>query len=187
MAVLTIHTYPDPVLKVRCAEVTAFDAALHQFLDDMADTMAEAEGIGLAANQVGQTVRLFLMDVPLEGEQRTGRLEIINPRVLQRRGETKYEEGCLSFPGLYETVMRASEIDLAYQDRHGAEQRLTLRGLPAICCQHELDHLDGVTFVDRLSPLKRRIALRDYERAHRETIEDKQFRAKRRSTTAVSR
>jgi len=176
VAKLTIVTYPDPILSTRCAEVTRFDAELHQLLDDMYETMIK-DGIGLAANQVGQSLRFFIMDVPLEGDNRTGRLEIINPRILARRGEIKYEEGCLSFPGLYENVNRAAEIDLAWQDRHGVEQSATLRGLVAICAQHEFDHLEGITFVDRLSPLKKRIALRDYTRAHRELIDDKAFRA----------
>lgn len=177
MAVLTIRTFPDPILKERCAEVTRFDGELHQLLDDMFETMS-TEGIGLAANQVGHSVRLFVMDVPLEGDQRTGRLEIINPRILARRGEVKYEEGCLSFPGMYESVNRAAEIDLAWQDRQGQHVSATMRGLVAICAQHEFDHLEGITFIDRLSPLKRRIAMRDYLREHREAIEDKQFRSR---------
>lgn len=182
MAVRPIVTFPDPVLKQRCAEVTSFDADLHTLLDDMADTM-EGHGIGLAANQVGVSLRVFVMDVPLGGKsdgrqeveshESTGLLELINPRILARRGEIKYQEGCLSFPGLYEDVNRAAEVDVVFQDRHGQEQRLAAHGLVAICIQHELDHLDGITFVDRLSPLKKRIALRDYLRAQqREALED---------------
>ena len=180
MAVLPIRTFPDDVLRQRCREVEAFDAALHQLLDDMADTMRAAEGIGLAANQVGALHRLYLMDVPLSENVRTGLLEIINPQIVARRGEQRYEEGCLSFPELYENVVRASEIELSWQDRTGQPQRATLRGLVAVCAQHEFDHLDGITFVDRLSPLKRQMALRDYARNNREAIEDKQFRAKNR-------
>lgn len=184
MAVLEIRTYPDLVLKERGREVTEFGAALHQLLDDMADTMAKAEGLGLAANQVGEPVRLFLMDVPDAEGQRTGVLEIINPRILARRGEVKYEEGCLSFPDLYEPVVRANEVEVAYQDRHGQEQRIKAKGLASICIQHEFDHLEGITFIDRLSPLKRRVALRDYMRNNREDIEEKQFRGKARAKRA---
>ena len=186
MAVLEILTYPDEALHKRCSEVTAFDAGLHKLLDDMAQTMQSQEGIGLAANQVGELRRLFLMDVPLGkdaqtgAELRTGLLEIINPRIANKRGEVRFEEGCLSFPGIYENVIRANEIELHWQDRTGAPQQAKLQGLVAICAQHEFDHLEGITFVERLSPLKRRLALREYERANRESIEDKQFRAKAR-------
>lgn len=179
MAIRTIVKYPDPVLKERCAEVTAFDAGLHQLLDDMAATMATADGIGLAANQIAVTQRVFVMDVPVGEHERTGLLEVINPRIVQSKGEVKYEEGCLSFPGVHEWVNRAAEIDLTFQDRHGQEQHLTARGLLAICIQHELDHLEGITFLDRLSPLKRRIVMRDYLRENAEEIADQQHRAKK--------
>jgi len=190
MAIREIVTYPDPVLKERCTDVQVFDAELHRLLDDMADTMGVADGIGLAANQIAVTLRLFVMDVPLgsrdsdDESDRTGRIEVINPRITAARGETRYEEGCLSFPGVNEVVTRASEIDLTFQDRTGNEQQLTARGLVAICIQHELDHLDGITFLDRLSPLKRRIALRDYLRDNREQIEDAEHKAKVRSKRA---
>ena len=177
MAIRPIVTWPDPVLKQRCAEVVAFDADLHQLLGDMAETMKD-EGIGLAANQVGVTLRVFVMDVPLGEGEHTGVLEIINPRIVKAKGEIRYEEGCLSFPGVNETVKRAAEVDLAYQDRHGVAHEVHASGLVAICIQHELDHLDGIVFLDRLSPLKRRIALRDYLRENREQIEEAQHRAK---------
>ena len=179
MAIRPIVTWPDPVLKQRCEEVVSFDAELHTLLDDMADTMHD-EGIGLAANQVGVTLRVFVMDVPLGDGEHTGRIEVINPRIVATRGDTRYEEGCLSFPGVNETVKRALEVDLAFQDRNGQAQQVAARGLVAICIQHELDHLDGITFIDRLSPLKRRIALRDYMRENRELIEDAQHRARSR-------
>lgn len=184
MAVLDVVQFPHPVLKQKCAEVTKFDAELHALLDDMADTMAEADGIGLAANQVAVPVRVFLMDVPTNrgsGEKdikTTGRIEVINPKIVGQRGELKYEEGCLSFPGMSEFVMRAAEIDLEYQDRTGATQKLAARGLVAVCIQHELDHLNGITFLDRLSPFKRKIALREYLRQNREGIDDQALREK---------
>jgi len=186
MAIRPIVTWPDPVLRQRCTEVIAFDADLHQLLGDMAETMKD-EGIGLAANQVGVLLRVFVMDVPLGEGEHTGVIEVINPRIAQARGEIRYEEGCLSFPGVNETVKRAAEVDLTYQDRNGVAHEVHARGLVAICIQHELDHLDGVVFLDRLSPLKRRIALRDYLRENREQIEDAQHRAKsklRRSATS---
>lgn len=181
MAVLPVVTYPDPVLRQRCKEVTAFDASLHKLLDDMGETMAAAEGIGLAANQVGDLRRLFLMNVPVDENTTTGLLEVINPRIVAKRGEVRFEEGCLSFPSVYEFVVRANEIELHYQDRSGAAQKLICRGIVAICVQHEFDHLEGITFLDRLSPLKRQLALRDYDRKNREALDDKAFRAKARA------
>lgn len=200
MAIREIVTWPDPVLKQKCTDVLQFDAELHTLLDDMAETMATSDGIGLAANQVAVPLRIFVMDVPVgdpdeprsqclaDGRQatRTGRIEIINPRIVAARGETRYEEGCLSFPGVHEFVNRSAEIDVEFQDRVGVRMRLTARGLVAICMQHELDHLDGITFLDRLSPLKRRIAMRDYLRENRELIEDAQFKAKARSRRSSS-
>ena len=177
-------TFPHPVLKQKCEEVTRFDAELHTFLDDMAETMNDADGIGLAANQVGVSLRVFLMDVPTNrgsGEKEvktTGRIEVINPKIVGQRGEMKYEEGCLSFPGMSEFVTRAAEIDLEYQDRTGATHKLAAKGLVAVCIQHELDHLNGVTFIDRLSPFKRKIALREYLRQNRDQIDDQAMREK---------
>ena len=184
MTVLEVVTFPHPVLKQKCAEVTRFDAELHGFLDDMAATMNEADGIGLAANQVGVPLRIFLMDVPTNrgaGEKEvktTGRIEVLNPRIVGQRGEMKYEEGCLSFPGMSEFVTRAAEIDLEYQDRSGAPLKITAKGLVAVCIQHELDHLNGITFIDRLSPFKRKIAMREYLRQNREQIDEQAMREK---------
>jgi len=185
MAILTIRTFPDSALKGRCEPVAAFDADLHRLLDDMAETMRSEDGIGLAANQVGDLRRLFLMDVPLPPDAQTkeprstGLIEVINPVILARRGEVRQEEGCLSFPGVYEQVNRAAEVDLQWCDRHGVVQRATMVGLVAICAQHEGDHLDGITFIDRLSPLKRQLALRAYERSLRESADDRRQRLAR--------
>lgn len=173
MATLPIVTWPDAILKRKSAPVETFDLALITLLEDMGQTMAEAEGLGLAANQVGDPRRLFLMGVPAEAEeQEVEVLEVINPTIEARRGELKYEEGCLSFPEIYQQVLRAAEIDVCFVDRHGVAQRRTLRELAAVCFQHELDHLDGITFLDRLSPLKRRLALRAYSRVLRQRDED---------------
>ncbi len=198
MAIRTIVKFPDPILKERCAPVTTFDAELHRLLDDMVETMETADGIGLAANQVAVSLRVFVMNVPVEepgssssngdqgsasdknrGVARTGLLEVINPTIVASRGDVRFEEGCLSFPNVHEWVHRAAEIDLGFQDRDGQAQKLTARGLLAICIQHELDHLEGLTFIDRLSPLKRRIVLRDYLRENAEEIAEQQLRAKK--------
>ena len=169
MALRPIVEYPHPVLKQRCAEVTTFDAELGRLLDDMRDTMADAEGLGLAANQVAVSKRIFTMLVPApdadEVDETTEVLELVNPRIMAKRGEIRFEEGCLSFPGLSESVLRAAEVEVVFQDRSGAEHRRALSGVAAVCVQHELDHLDGVTFLDLLSPLKRRLALRAFSRS----------------------
>lgn len=174
MATLPIVTWPNAVLKQRCEAVADFGPELGELLDNMRETMVDAEGLGLAANQVAVSLRVFLMSVPLDEENDTDYelFEVINPVIKSRRGEQRFEEGCLSFPGLSETVVRADEIDLAYVDRQGNEQNRTLSGLAAVCAQHELDHLDGVTFIDRLSPLKRRLAMRAYARERRARAEE---------------
>lgn len=182
MARLPIVTWPNPVLRERCNEVEVFDDALGAFIDDLFETMDDADGVGLAANQVADTRRIFVMGIPTEdkdGEQGLEKVALINPEIVARRGELRYEEGCLSFPDVSESVMRAAEIDVRYRDRHGEEQTATLGGLAAVCAQHELDHLDGVTFLDRLSPLKRRIALRSYMRTRRATPEPRRAGAGR--------
>jgi len=165
-------TWPAPVLKRPCEPVEQFDEELTTLLDDMRQTMADADGLGLAANQVGVSTRLFIMGIPQEEEGEIELIEVINPVIEARRGEIKYEEGCLSFPEVYQQVLRAAEIDVTYADREGQTQARTFNGLASVCFQHELDHLDGVVFLDRLSPLKRRLALRAYTRSQRNKAEE---------------
>lgn len=167
MAQLPIVEFPDAILKQRCAPVEQFDAELARLIDDMRETMVDAEGLGLAANQVGVSLRVFTMLAPLAGDDPEAMeiVELVNPEIVARKGEIRFEEGCLSFPGISETVLRAAEVEVAFQDRSGGSQRRAFTGVSAVCVQHELDHLDGVTFLDRLSPLKRRLALRAYSRS----------------------
>ncbi|MSP91340.1 MAG: peptide deformylase [Myxococcales bacterium] len=187
MAVRPIVTFPDPVLKQRCAPVTEFGPALHSLLDDLGHTMQAADGIGLAANQVGAAVRALVIDVPLRDDRQagpdgavetTGLIEVVNPRITAMRGDMKYEEGCLSFPGVREYVTRASEIDLEFMDRMGRTCTVQAQGLVAVCIQHEMDHLEGITFLDRLSPLKRRVVMREYLRTQAAEAEERQRRAR---------
>jgi peptide deformylase len=197
MATRKIVEWPNPSLKQKCEEVTEFDDALNTLLDDMRETMVMADGLGLAANQVAVAKRVFLMGIPAEDdaveraedETKDGAkdsaedcaefelFEVINPVIEGKRGEQRFEEGCLSFPGVSETVLRADEIDLAYTDRHGERKQRKLNGLAAVCAQHELDHLDGITFMDRLSPLKRRLAMRAYTRERRARLADQRDEA----------
>ena len=151
MALLNILHYPDPRLHKVAAPVTLFDAALQKQVDDMFETMHEAKGIGLAATQVNYHYRLLVIDV---SEDKTEPLVVINPEFLQKNGETVYEEGCLSVPGVYDKVTRAERVTLRAQNAKGEFFELEADGLLAICLQHEVDHLDGKVFVEYLSEMK---------------------------------
>lgn len=154
MAILDIRTYPDPILKQPAALAESFDRELEKLLDNMAETMYQANGIGLAAPQIGISKRIAVIDV---SEDRSQLIELINPQIKERSGELPSEEGCLSIPGYRDIVPRAEKISLSAQDRRGKEFAIEAEGLFAICIQHEIDHLDGVLFVDRLSRLKREL------------------------------
>lgn len=152
MAKLDILIYPDERLKMTAKEVTKFDQELHKFLDNMAETMYSAQGVGLAATQVGDMRRVLVMDVSKDGSEL---IEVINPRIVTKSGKLSYEEGCLSIPGYRDHVDRSKALCVEFLDRDGKEHRIECTDLPAVCLQHEIDHLDGVLFVDRLSRLKR--------------------------------
>lgn len=156
-----ILKYPDPRLKQVCGTVNDFGPSLHELLDDMAESMYAANGVGLAAIQVGEPIRAFIIDLGEKDKLR----EFINPRFSNGAGRIVYEEGCLSIPGVTEEVTRKNSIHVSYQDRHGNPQELDAEGLLAVALQHENDHLDGVLFVERLSPLRRRLMRRKIEKA----------------------
>ncbi len=167
MAILDIVLYPDDVLTSAGADVPGVDDGLRQFLDDMADTMYQARGVGLAANQVGDLRRVCVIDATEEGDERDereGLLQLVNPRVVERSGEIKWEEGCLSFPELYENVMRSNWVKVAALNRDGEPIEVEGEGLLAVVLQHEIDHLDGVLFIDRVSRLKKTMALKRYRK-----------------------
>lgn len=164
MAVLPILHYPDPRLRKPAAPVTQFGAALQRVVSDMFETMYKAPGIGLAAPQVNLAQRIVVIDISREcNEPRI----FINPEILERQGKDVMEEGCLSVPDTYETVERASWIKVRAQDVDGQFFELACEGLLAVCVQHEIDHLDGKLFVDRLSTLKRSRIRRKFEKAQR--------------------
>lgn len=154
MARLPIVIYPDKRLKQKAAVVASFDSALGTLIDNMRDTMYAADGIGLAANQVGVLQRVIVVDV---SEERDGFLELVNPEIVKSDGKSAREEGCLSIPGYREVVSRKSTVTVTAQNRSGESFTLEAEGLLAICLQHEIDHIDGVLFVDRLSSLKRQL------------------------------
>jgi peptide deformylase len=157
---LKILHYPDPRLAEVSVPVTKFDEKLHKLLDGMAETMYEADGIGLAAPQVDERIRVFIIDLGDQEGQPKKKWEFINPKLSNGEGKIVFEEGCLSVPGLTEEVTRKERVTLNYQDRFGKARKLEAEGLLAVAIQHENDHLDGVVFVDRLSPIKRRLAKR---------------------------
>lgn len=151
MALLPILRYPDPRLKTVATPIANVDAKVRQLAMDMAETMYEAPGIGLAATQVNVHRQLVVIDV---SEAKDGLLVLINPQIVARDGSQEGEEGCLSVPGIYDRVERAEQVTVRFLDLDGEEQTLVAEGLLAVCIQHELDHLQGKVFVDYLSQLK---------------------------------
>ena len=159
-----ILIYPDRRLKEVSRPVEHFDEELHTLLDDMYETMVTRNGVGLAAIQVGVPLRVLIINVPIETDSddpkvqqpRENTLEVINPVILEADGKTRYQEGCLSVPGYFEEVDRYREVRIEYQDRHGKKFILEDDDFLAIAIQHEMDHLDGKIFVEKLSILKRK-------------------------------
>lgn len=152
MARLHILTYPDPRLYRKAAPVAEVDDRIRRLVDDMAETMYDAPGVGLAAVQVNVLERVIVIDV---SEARNDLLTLINPELVHAEGQQEYEEGCLSVPGIYAPVTRAARIRVRALDRNGGTFELDADGLLAVCIQHEMDHLEGKVFVDYLSRLKR--------------------------------
>lgn len=163
---LPIVVYPDKRLKEVSQEVVNFDAELHELLDNMYDTMLESNGIGLAAIQVAIAKRVLLLCIPdEEGEQHNDDLlEIINPVVSNEDGVIVYQEGCLSVPSFYEDIERHERLTLTYYDRHGEKQSLEAEGLLSVAIQHEIDHLDGKLFIEKLSYIRRKKFEKEYKK-----------------------
>ncbi len=172
MAVRKILTFPDPLLHRVSKPVTKFDDRLAAFAEDMVDTMKVADGIGLAAPQVGESVRLIVVQVRGE-EEPTGELyRICNPAITAKSGEARIEEGCLSCPGFYVEVDRAEKITLEGQNIDGTPFKIDAEGLLAICFQHEIDHLDGRLLVNYVSSVKRDLYRTELKRRAKEEAED---------------
>ena len=151
MALLPILRYPDPRLHTRAVPVERVDDDIRKLVADMAETMYEAPGIGLAATQVNVHRRVVVIDVT---EDKSGLMALINPEILERSGEQVCEEGCLSVPGIYEKVSRAERVKVRALNEKGEPFEFEADGLLAVCVQHEIDHLDGKVFVEYLSQLK---------------------------------
>jgi peptide deformylase len=170
MAQLPIITAPDPRLKIKARPVPAVDNRVRRLMDDMLDTMYGAIGIGLAAPQVGQSSRVIVLDVARDGEKPQP-LQLANPEILWRSPElTTGNEGCLSLPEHYAEVTRPAKIRLRYLDYQNEIREIEASGLLAMCLQHEIDHLDGVLFVDHISSLKRGMILRKLAKAKRSRV-----------------
>jgi peptide deformylase len=165
MTKLVILEYPDPRLRKTAAPVTVVDDALRQLADNMLETMYAARGVGLAATQVDVHRRLIVLDV---SEERDQPLVLINPELLMREGSGPGEEGCLSLPGIYEKLSRATHIRVRALGRDGEPFEMDAEGLLAVCIQHEMDHLEGKLFVDYLSELKRQLIRRRMEKERKQ-------------------
>ncbi len=164
MAIRQIRLLGDPVLRERCREVDEVNQETRQLIDDLIDTMYEADGIGLAAPQIGVSQRVFVYDIR-EEEHAPGVL--VNPRIIETSGKVRESEGCLSIPDLSEIVERHVNIVAEGLNREGQPVRLEADGLLSRCLQHESDHLDGILFFDRISPLKRKMLLNKWAKGIR--------------------
>jgi peptide deformylase len=160
MAVLPIHEYPDSVLKAKAKPVTEFNHELQKLIDDMFETMYAAPGLGLAAPQIGRSLRLFVYDLKEEEGRPRHSGVLINPEFISKSGTQTGEEGCLSVSEYRTQVTRADRVAVKGIDRNGKEVTVEGEGLMARLLQHEMDHLDGTLFVDRLSSLKRQMYLK---------------------------
>lgn len=163
MAIMQIFHYPEPVLVKKAEPIAEIDDSIRQLAEDMAETMYAAPGVGLAAPQVGVSRRLIVLDCSGNDEP-PHLIAAVNPEIVAAEGDSFEEEGCLSVPGYYCRIKRKAEVTVRYLDLEGEEQTLEADGLLAIAFQHEIDHLDGVLFVDHLSPLKRGIFKKKYQK-----------------------
>ena len=163
MALLDILLYPSPVLLTVGKPIEIFDEKLEKFVSDMFETMYAAGGVGLAAPQVNESLRLFVMDCSRD-ESAPRKFAMINPEIIMREGEQKGDEGCLSFPGIYTEIKRELRTVVRYQDIKGEWQEVDVSELEARCVLHETDHCDGIVFLDRMTALKRELAKRKIKR-----------------------
>ena len=165
MTIKPLIILPDPLLRQVSKPVERVDSDLQRLADDMLDTMYDAPGIGLAAVQIGVPRRMLVIDVSREGEEKQP-LVVINPEIVTSSDERSvYEEGCLSIPDYYAEVERPATVSVKYLDRNGKEQMVEADSLLATCLQHEIDHLNGVLFIDHISKLKREIVIRKFTKA----------------------
>lgn len=172
-----IRTWPDKILKQKMKEVDFFDERLKEYIDIMYKRMYEEEGVGLAANQIGIPYQIIVIDTTKrenEEEKEEGiKLALINPKIVEKSGEVQSTEGCLSFPSIQITIPRAEKVKVLAQDIEGKEIELETGGFLAIVLQHEIDHINGIPFINYLSPVKRRLILEKYMKAKKELTRTK--------------
>ncbi len=169
MAIRPILIHPDPRLKSVAEPVADIDDELRVLADDMLETMYDAPGSGLAATQIGVMQRLFVMDCAKKEGAPPDPMVLVNPEIVARSDELKvWEEGCLSIPEIYAEVERPAEVTMRWLDLNGREQERTFGGFPAVCVQHEIDHLNGRLYIDYLTPLKRQMITRKMQKLKRE-------------------
>ena len=171
MSLLQICIYPDPVLRQKARLVKNIDNGIQRLIDDMVETMYHAPGIGLAANQVGRPLSVLVIHIQRE-ESEYGLIVLINPEMVSSRGETTFEEGCLSVPEYYANVTRPEEVVVRGLDRRGEKIEIAAGGLLAIALQHEMDHLEGKLFIHRISPIARDIFKRRWKKKSKEQGEE---------------
>ena len=155
MSIQKIYQYPDSVLRKQTEKIATFDNGLAKLVEDMAETMYDAPGIGLAAPQIGKSIKLVVVDISEDKEGEKKYMPLINPEIIAHEGNQLDEEGCLSVPELTANVKRYLKITVAYQDLQGQPHELSTEDRFAVVLQHEIDHLNGTLFLDHLSPLKR--------------------------------
>jgi len=160
MAIRTILHYPDKRLRDPGEPVTEFGPELAKLVEDMAETMYAAPGVGLAATQIGEPIRLFIVDVATGDDEPSDLKVFVNPEIIGREGSQCWEVGCLSFPGVHEEIDRAERVTVRAQDEHGEPFELEADGLLAVAIQHENDHLDGKLMIDHLGLIRRRLVHR---------------------------
>lgn len=169
MTIKPLIILPDPLLRQVSKPIERVDSDLQRLADDMLDTMYDAPGIGLAAVQIGVPRRMLVIDVSREGEEKQP-LVVINPEIIKSSDERSvYEEGCLSIPDYYAEVERPATVSIKYLDRDGKEQMVEADSLLATCLQHEIDHLNGVLFIDHISRLKREMVIKKFTKAAKST------------------
>jgi len=168
-----IVIYPDKRLKLISKKVTSFDNELHTLLDDMYDTMINKKGVGLAAIQVGVDIRALIINIPdddSDEQPKENNLEIINPIFIEKSGKEKHQEGCLSIPGIYEDIERAKHVKIEYQDRFGEKYTIEDDDFLAVAIQHEIEHLEGKVFIEKLSFIKRKKFEKEWKKRYKNTL-----------------
>ncbi|MFP4599826.1 MAG: peptide deformylase [Persicimonas sp.] len=174
MTIREIVLYPEArdVLTTECTPIEEVDEQTKQLVDDLVETMYEAQGVGLAAPQIGVTKRVTVIDIRDDEGEKSEVFVLINPEIVEREGKLTWEEGCLSFPGLYGDVERSNWVKVRALNRDGEPYEIEGEGLLAVALQHEIDHLDGVLFTHRMSGLKRRLALKEYKKIRARQAEE---------------